>query len=76
MNIKTNMTNNNWEEEFDEKFGFIYDSGRNDGDSLIDYDYRSLKAFISNLLLKKDQEHKAEIKDAISIIDNIMNKLN
>jgi hypothetical protein len=58
-NVNKHMTNNNWIEQFDELVDgdFFPFGGFNK-----DFDAESCKKFISNLLTKKDQEHKAELE--------------
>jgi len=62
------MTNNNWIEEFDEKFDWLTS---NQVSFMVLGEVRKLNTdltrqefldFISNLLTKKDQEHKAELE--------------
>ena len=52
------MTNNNWIEELKT----IFDSFRETGWALPKNREEKLESFISNLLTKKDQEHKAELE--------------
>ena len=55
------MTNNNWEQSFSKKFtdNVLKDGYGND---LTTDQAGDIMRFISNLLTKKDQEHKAELE--------------
>jgi hypothetical protein len=59
--LQINITNNNWKEEFDKKWD-KYEFSINSSDHYDGADEDKIKEFISNLLTKKDQEHKAELE--------------
>jgi len=71
------MTNNNWIEEFDEKF-YNNDSNQDCGwlcDMMQGGDKcDAIKDFISNLLTQKDQEHKAELEMIKEKVQNMREK--
>lgn len=71
------MQNNNWIEEFDEQFDIQEMMVSQKSRALLNIrpsfkPNLEIKNFISNLLTKKDQEHKAELKE---IRDEIEKKI-
>lgn len=56
------MTNNNWIEMYKKRFGLC----SNDGDCACKLEIK----FISKLLNKKDQEHKAELEEIMGEIES------
>jgi len=60
---------NNWIEEFDKKWE-NYEFSVNDYDHYDGADENKIKSYISNLLTKKDQEHKAELEMIKGEIEN------
>jgi len=68
------MTNNNWEEEFDEKFRIMHlvEVDEIDGTFAIESDRDKVKNFILNLLTKKDQEHKEQIELIMKYVQSVL----
>ena len=75
--LKRHMTNNNWEQEFETRYKkseimkyLIHTTKYNQ--LYIDWFPDDVKAFISNLLLQKDQEHKEELEKIKKEIRNLI----
>jgi len=71
------MTNNNWIEVYNEEFNdasFCWNYDNNLGRRSASQTNTKMKNFISNLLTKKDQEHKAELEMIKGELEQISKK--